>query len=74
MRTQAVHRCRAATLGSGAAVALHYYPGPLEVSAAPRSLLREREWHFQRPWGPTDRREAWRFGGAQLRFENSGGG
>lgn len=41
-RTQAIRPGRPGTLGWSAAVALHYQLGPLEVSAAPRSLLRER--------------------------------
>lgn len=42
-RTQAIRPGRPGTPGWSAAVALHYQLGPLEVSAAPRSLLRERD-------------------------------
>lgn len=48
---------RTQTLLSGSAVALHYEPGPLGVSDAPHSLLRNRERSFPTPMGPAARRE-----------------
>lgn len=64
MRTQAIGPCGPGTLDSGAAIVLHYQPGPLEVSVVPRSFLRVGE-------------QARRQGGLvvrSLRSENSGSG
>lgn len=61
------------TLGSGSTVALHYQPGPLEVSVAPRPLLPQNEWFSNTyPVGEL----AGKHGGSMVRSprsENSGG-
>lgn len=64
---------RTQTLLSGSAVALHYQSGPLEVSAAPHSLLAKSERSFPTPMGPAARRETWRLGGAQPEVSKLGG-
>lgn len=63
---------RTQTLLSGSAVALHYQSGPLEVSAAPHSLL-PKSGVFQHPWVP---QPAGKRGGSVVRSprpQNSGG-